>query len=166
MRRIHDLLGMDVVTVREGASLGRLGGVEIDPVEGRVRYLRLESDGRRQGGLVPWESVRAVGDDAVTIESADAVVETIPGEVRDHVTPHLGDRPVVTESGRRLGQISSYDVDEVTGRITRYQVKPDAFFKRLSGRMLDLPPESVVTFGRDAIIVGDEMLPPTEAAHR
>jgi uncharacterized protein YrrD len=159
MRNIKDLMGMDVMTVREGNRLGRLSGVEIDPVEGRLRYLRFDADGRREGGLLPWEAVHSIGHDAVTVDSAASVLETLPGEVRDHVTSQVGDRPVVTESGQRLGQISGYELDEVTGRITRYMVTPDAFFQRLAGRTLDLDPNVVRTFGRDAIIVADEVIP-------
>lgn len=160
MKTIHDLLGTPLVTIQEGIRLGTLKGVEFDAADGRIRYLHFDGAETRADGVLPWASVRAVGADAITVESLAAVLEAIPGADRDGVTPDVRDRPVMTESGTRLGKVTGYDVDEATGRIERYHVATGGFFGRLTHSELSFPQDAVRAFGRDAIIVADEVCRP------
>jgi uncharacterized protein YrrD len=107
--------------------------------------------------VLAWASVRSVGTDAITVESLAAVLEAVPSAEREEVTPDVRDRPVMTESGTRLGKITGYDVDEVTGRIERYHVATGGFLGRLTHSQLSFSQEAVRAFGRDAIIVPDEV---------
>jgi uncharacterized protein YrrD len=157
MKRIEDMLGMPIVTVDEGLRLGKLKGVEVDLAEGRIRYLRLDGEGGRADGFIPWGAIRSVGADAITVQSKAAVGETIPAADRDRVVGHLGDRAVVTEGGARLGQIVSYDVDEQTGMLLGYRVGTGGLLGRLTGSTLDFPHGAVRTIGRDAIIVSNDV---------
>lgn len=154
MRTIDQLLDMPIVTVEEGQKLGSLKGVEIDTSEGRIRYLHLKGAGRADGAI-PWQAVRSVGSDAITVESKTAVMETVPTNERDALTSYVGDRSVVTESGERLGSIKSYDVDETSGEIRMYHVGTGGVLGRLTGREIRFPHHAVRTFGDDAIIVSD-----------
>jgi sporulation protein YlmC with PRC-barrel domain len=152
---MNDLMGASLVTLQEGIRLGTLKGVEFDAVDGRIRYLHFDGADTRADGVVPWASVRALGADAITVESLGAVLEAIPGADREGVTPDVRDRPVITESGTRLGTVTEYDVDEATGRIERYHVATGGFLGRLTHRELSFPRDAVRAFGRDAIIVVD-----------
>jgi sporulation protein YlmC with PRC-barrel domain len=154
---------MPIVTVDEGQRLGRVNGVEYDPERGRIVYLKFEGDGRKDG-LVPWQSVRAVGHDAVTVQGLGSVQSGVAPAERDSLTPHLGDRPVVTESGERLGQITGYDFEELTGEVRRFHIATGGLLGRLTGRELAFPPEAIRTFGKDAIIVADTVAHPREKA--
>jgi sporulation protein YlmC with PRC-barrel domain len=163
VRNISQLLGMPLVTVDEGQRLGRVSGVEYDPERGRIAYLKFEGD-KRKDGLIPWEAVQAVGADAVTVQGVAAVQPGIAPSERDCLTPYLGDRPVVTESGERLGTITGYDFDEQTGEVRRFHIATGGFLGRLTGRELAFPPEAIRTFGKDAIIVADSVAHPREKA--
>jgi len=81
----------------------------------------------------------------------------IPDTQRSQLTPHVGDRPVVTVSGDKLGTISSYDVDEATGAILRYRVGGP--LSGLIGTSVNFPASAIRTFGRDAILVDDAIAP-------
>ena len=156
MKSIHDLLGMPIVTVQEGIRLGTVRGVELDATASRIAYLHFDGADTRADGVVPWERVRTVGEDAITIQSLVEVLEAIPAAERDRVTPDVGDRPVMTESGTRLGRVTSYDVDEKTGLIERYHVATGGFFGRLTRSEISFPPSAVRAFGPDAMVVADE----------
>jgi uncharacterized protein YrrD len=159
VKRIEELLGMPVVTVQEGTRLGAVKGVEIDAAEGWIRYLRFDGAGHRADGVIPWDAVRSVGADALTIDSVSQVQETVGSAAREALTGHVGDRPVVTEDGRRLGTIRSYDIDERTGRITAYHLTCGGFLGGLLGKDLVFPHEAVRAFGKDAIVVSDAVVP-------
>lgn len=160
MKRIEDLLGMPILTVAEGRRIGRLKGVEIDTEAARIAYLRFDSEGSRADGVIPWNGVRAVGSDAITIESIGAVQETVAHADLPRLTSLVGDRAVVTESGHRVGTISGYDVDELTGRILRYHVPNGGLLGRLTGKDLAFSPDEIVSFGRDAIVVSNRVCEP------
>jgi sporulation protein YlmC with PRC-barrel domain len=157
VKRIEDLLGMPIVTVQEGVRLGKVKGVEVDTAEGRIRYLHFDGERNRQDGVISWHAVRSVGGDAVTIESVSQAKDTIPPAERDGLSPQVGDRPVVTESGTRLGTVTSYELDEVTGHIQKYRIGAHNLLERLTGREIEFPHSAIRTFGKDAIIVADEV---------
>jgi sporulation protein YlmC with PRC-barrel domain len=164
VKRIDDLLGMPIVTVAEGRRVGRLKGVEIDVTQGALAYLRFDAEGSRADGVVPWNAVRSIGADAITIEALGAVQETVPHAVLPNLTSHVSDRPVVTESGTRLGTINTYDVDEVSGRILWFHVPNGGLLARLSGKDLAFGLNDIVSFGRDAIVVSDRVCAEEKAA--
>ena len=97
------------------------------------------------------------------IKGIGQVQQLSPGEGRG--APDVRDRPVMTESGTRLGRVTDYDVDEASGRVERYHVATGGFFGRLTHREIAFPPAAVRAFGPDAIVVADEVCrPPGEAA--
>jgi sporulation protein YlmC with PRC-barrel domain len=155
MKTMHELLGAPLVTLDEGIRLGTLKGVEFDNADGQIRYLHIDGAETRADGVVPWGAVRAVGADAITVESVGAVLEAIPGADREACTADVRDRPVITESGTRLGKVTEYDVDETTGRIERYHVGTGGLIGRLTHREHAFDRSAVRAFGRDAIIVVD-----------
>jgi sporulation protein YlmC with PRC-barrel domain len=160
MRSLDELIGLPLVLLDQGLQIGRLRGVEIDPAAGRIRYLRFDGDHGHRDGIVPWEAIRAIGVDAITVESESRILNDVPPPERPNLTPHVGDRPVVTESGSRVGTIHSYQVDEATGEIVGYCVRTGrGFLSRFTGHDVELPPTAIRTFGRDAIIVDDAVLP-------
>ena len=159
MKRIEEILGMPMVTVQEGLRLGKLSGVEVDTRDGRLRYLHFDGASNRAAGVVPWEAVRSIGTDAVTVESKALALETIPMAEREFLSPHVGDRPVMTESGKQLGKVSSYTVDESTGLIDRYYVASGGILG-IGSHQVRFTHAAVRSFGKDAIIVSDEIAEP------
>lgn len=157
MKTIHDLLGMPLVTVQEGIRLGTLRGLEFSAADGRIRYLHFDGTDTRSDGVLPWASVRSVGPDAITIQSLADVLDAVPRAEREEVTSDVRDRPVMTEGGTRLGKVTGYDVNEVTGRIERYHVATGGLLGRLTHSELSFSQDVVRAFGQDAIIVADEV---------
>lgn len=157
MKTIHELVGMPLVTVQEGIRLGTLKGVEFDAAEGRIRYLLFEGAAGRADGVLPWDAIRRMGSDAITVESVASVREAIPSAEQERVTPDVRHRPVLTESGTRLGTITGYDLDDASGWVVRYHVAAGGFVGRMLHREFSFSQDAIRSFGRDAIIVADEV---------
>jgi sporulation protein YlmC with PRC-barrel domain len=155
--RIGELKGMPMVSLAEGTRLGKLKGVEVDVREGFVRYLRLDGEGGRADGMIPWNMIHSFGKDAVTVDSAAVIRTGLAPTERDCVIPYVGDRPVVTESGTRLGTIEDYEIEIPSGRVLVYHLGSKGLINRLTGHHLSFPHAVIRTFGRDAIIVADEV---------
>lgn len=155
MKTMHELLGAPLVTVAEGIRLGTVKAVEFDDAEGQIRYLHVDGAESRADGVVPWQAVRSVGADAITVASQGDMLEGIPNADRESCTADVRNRPVITESGTQLGTVTEYDVDETTGRIDRYHVATGGLLGRLTHREHTFSRGAVRAFGRDAIMVVD-----------
>jgi sporulation protein YlmC with PRC-barrel domain len=156
MRSVQKLLGMPIVTVGEGSRIGRLSGLDLDMRSGTVRFLRFHGEGRVHG-YIPWEALHSIGHDAITIDSVSSVLDNLSGAAKDLVAEHVGDRPVVTESGTRLGTVTDYELDEHSGEITRYCVSPPGLLSRFLGHDLTFDQSDIRAFGPDAILVADSV---------
>jgi len=155
VKRIEQLLGMPVVSVSDGVRLGRVDGVQLDPADGRILYLQYKGDHKHQDGVIPWKGIRSIGADAVTVDGAASVLKTVPDIDVERLTPYVGDRPVMTASGTRLGTVSSYEIDELTGRVERYHIATGGLLGRLTHSEVVFPHSAIRAFGKDAIVVDD-----------
>ncbi|MFN3650854.1 MAG: PRC-barrel domain-containing protein [Armatimonadota bacterium] len=159
MRRIEELHGMTLVTVEEGMELGRINGVELEDSAGIIRYLSFSGAHGRPPGVVPWEAVRTVGADVVTIVSANQAMDRVPETEQTRLSRYVGDRPLISESGKKLGRVTSYDFNEETGQIAQYRAATDGWLGSLGAKEFTFPHAAVRTFGKDAIIVSDDVAP-------
>lgn len=152
MRKIEDLLGMPVLSTAEGRRLGKVEGVELAPQEGHVCYLCLKPEDHDAGRLIPWSEIDSIGQDVVLVRSAGGLVKTIPASEETGLASHVGDRPVLTAAGEKLGHILSYTFDEKTGQVEQYQVGTPGVLG-FGGHLVEIAPADIRTFGHDAIIV-------------
>jgi uncharacterized protein YrrD len=122
--------GLPVVTVPGGDDVAEIRDIVYQPQAGRVVGFTLNKRGRlagRRRELLPAAGVRAIGRDAVTIASEDALVD--PGEAPEELGTAGGDRDVigadvVTEGGVSLGSVK--DVVLLvggTGEVVGYQLE-------------------------------------------
>lgn len=162
MRSIESLLGMPILSADEGSRLGSLGGVEISPEEQRIIYLCVDPSGKFRRGVIAWSDLTQVGTDALLVRSASVLRPEVAPIDRERLVSRLGDRPVLTEGGRRVGHISDYDVDEATGRIVRYHIPVGGLLAHLRHQTISFGPEAIRTFGKDAILVAEDAFPDEE----
>jgi uncharacterized protein YrrD len=150
---------MPVVAVTRGVRLGTVQGVELDPLAGRIRYLRIKAEDHRPDGVISWTDLRSIGRDAVTVELPQALQEAVPGVDADRLISQFGSRQVVTENGTRLGHITSYEFDPASGDISTYHVALSGLVNRLVHRDLEFTHAEVRSVGADAVVVADDVLP-------
>lgn len=113
------LKGMAIVSIGEGATLGHVADVLFDTKALRIDALEVKGTGRQF--VVPFNRIKNVGSDAVTIESSQ-VTQTLSTEGTGGALTGL-DRikrlKVVDETGTHLGTVSSVEIDQATGQVLR-----------------------------------------------
>ena len=162
IRQAQDLLGMPVYSIAEGKHLGDIRTLLVDRQERAVGAVGVGGAvGRLQ--TVPFHQLRTIGVDIVLVEN-EAVLgaEPAPGDATSLDTG-LGGRPVLDQAGKHVGEVVGFTVDLDTGRIVRYQVRPEAGFLAhladvLGGRAMEIPDTSVDALGADALIIREDAL--------
>ncbi len=112
------LKGMAVVSLNEGAKLGRIQDLLFDTQAMRVAAIQISGD---NGGnfVLPTDQVRSIGADAVTVESGQVLQVAAKGGQYEAL-PGLGKLKglkVVDGTGTLVGSVTSVEVDPVGGRL-------------------------------------------------
>ena len=100
---------------------------------GEVTTLIANAESRRMRGvvvderIVPWATTRGIGHDAVTVPTADSLVEPSGGYEERIVEGDLDPlgRAVYTEEGFALGSLTDVDFDADSGEIRRLVLADD-----------------------------------------
>jgi sporulation protein YlmC with PRC-barrel domain len=160
---LRQLKGRAVVNLGNAERVGSLADLLLDVQQQRAMGVRVALSGLFAGHrLVAWDAIRAVGADALTIESASAL--------RPEDDAHLGPFPlsaavigskVLTEDGEHLGAISDLDLDTDTGAITHY-VLGGSFTDRMSGHEQVIAAGNVRRIGEKIVVVAGEEKPEGE----
>lgn len=100
-----------VVDTATAETLGRVGGVHIDPSGPRVTSIALRG---RRGGRIPFDAIINVGPDAITVPGAAVVAEDPDPNPSDGDA--VGSR-LLDAGGHELGKVEDLHVD-ASGAIT------------------------------------------------
>jgi sporulation protein YlmC with PRC-barrel domain len=113
---------MAIVSVTEGSKLGYVDDVLFDAPALRVAALRARGDG--QEFVVPFDRVRSVGADAVTVESSAVAQLANPGGAVSGLVglERIKQLKVVDDAGTLLGTIQQIVIDPPSGRVTSLRV--------------------------------------------
>jgi sporulation protein YlmC with PRC-barrel domain len=113
------LIGMTIVSVAEAARLGKVADVVFatDPLT--VAALHLRGDGT--DFIVPFDHVRNLGADAVTVDSSQVTQMASAGDTFDGLPrlTKLVQLKVVDDAGTLIGTLQSIELDPPTGRVER-----------------------------------------------
>jgi uncharacterized protein YrrD len=148
--------GTPVVSLADGATLGAIEHVYFDPARRAVVGFTFHERGWLFGGpsvLVETADVHAFGPNAVTIEDASVVrsegaIAAWHGTLLD--LEALLTRTVITEGGRRLGQVSAIEFSPVTYRLIALKVTAAR-----DPRARRIPAHDIQTIGEECIVVAD-----------
>jgi sporulation protein YlmC with PRC-barrel domain len=149
--------GMPVVSLADGATLGTIDHVYFDPermaVVGFTFHQRGGLFGGGSSGLIDISDVHAFGADAVTVDDVSVVRSDLAVEVG-----HAGlldletliKRPVMTESGVRLGNVSAIQFGEGSHSLVALDITPEG-----GGAPARLDAREIKTVGPELIIAAD-----------
>ena len=120
--------GTPVISLADGSTLGTIDHVYFDPERLAVVGFTFHKGGLFGGGtsgLVEITDVHAFGPDAVTISDIsvvqnDLAVESRRGDLLD--LEDLLKRPVMTDSGTRLGHVAAIQFGDASHRLTAIDV--------------------------------------------
>lgn len=153
MKKTQEIMGLPVIEVSTGNQLGKVEGIVVNPDQGGVECLLLERD-KWYGEMraLPYSAVLGIGEFAATVLNGSDVfpVSAKPDLVsileKDVQVIKAG---VMTRSGKYVGTVSEYMVDEQSGKIRGCQVSADG------GGEFTIPGEKVLTFGSKFLIIED-----------
>lgn len=153
MKKTQQIMGLPVIEVSSGSQLGAVAGIVINPDQGSVECLLLERE-KWYGEMsaLPHGSVVAVGEFAVTVLNGSDVFpvgskpELVAVIERDVQLIKAG---VMTRSGKFIGNVKEYAVDEQSGKIRGCEVMAE------DGSEFVVPGEKVLTYGSKFLIVED-----------
>ena len=159
------LIGMTVFAVEGGKNLGTVDRLLFSPDEMRVTAFVVASvagmmDEPEPQKLLPTEKVKAVGQDAITVESDSMLDVTADGELPPGAVAfdQIEREKVITENGEDVGEISSVEFDEQTFKLDFIEVGRGF----LSGSSM-ISVENIVSVGEDVIVVRDAAMAEAEA---
>jgi uncharacterized protein YrrD len=160
----QELMGLPVLTVAEGKHLGPISRLLVRRETRTVEAVGIGGGAFSHPSYLRFGQLSSIGDDAVMVPSEAVLKEGIPPEEIKELDSSLMGRPVVTEHGQKLGEVTGFTANSDTGRIEAFRVRPEASgLARLAARahlshpeMVELPDALVVSLGDSALIVRDE----------
>jgi len=157
----RELAGLAVVSLTGGDRLGRVDDVIFDSGAAAVVGVLVDRDGMfSKPKYLEATHVRAVGSDALTIDSETALTDFDPATLGATMLPMkpLDGRPVLTEAGTIVGKIADIAVDTDTLRVPYFVISTGLLDNTLHGKP-HLPMTAVQAIGADSVIVSNSYDP-------
>ena len=142
--------GRAVVSIESGAKLGYVEDLVFDTQALRLAGLCISAEG--QEAVIPFEDVKSLGHDAITVPG-DSAARWKTTETTISKLPRLGQikkLKVVDEAGTLLGTVHGVQVAPEDGRITEFDTR--------KGGVLGIGGEKHAIPARVVRSVGDEVL--------
>ncbi|MBB6017151.1 PRC-barrel domain-containing protein [Deinococcus radiopugnans] len=151
-----DILGRHIVTLDSGQRIDSVHDLIFDHQANEVLGLLVDEGGWfRAAKVVPFEMIRAIGEDAIMIDSADQVTTTRDdgrlADVLDSKISLIG-MALLTTDGQDLGKIADVYFDETTGKVEGYETTGGLFSDLSNGRTF-VPAPDAVQIGTDTAMV-------------
>ncbi|MGE5397158.1 MAG: PRC-barrel domain-containing protein [Chitinophagales bacterium] len=156
MKKSQEIIGLPVFSILDGREVGQVKDLVINPEEGAIEFLLVNSGNWYVGALVlPFRSVLGIGMHAVTTESETQLTSLNESSSACTLLQRgikVKGTKVLTRKGTLVGVVSEYELDEVTGKVTSVEFKnPEDNFAGV------YKAAQVLTFGRDVLVVEDQM---------
>lgn len=158
MKKSSDLFNLPIIALREGGEIGKVRDLVIDPQNRRISALLVEDhEWFRNPKVVLYTSIKALGDDAVIVETRSDVSSLAQTNELDPLLEQqvrvLNTRCLSTE-GRFMGRVSEFFIDTDTGKITGFEItSPSSTQKPIlvpTERILTVTSGLIITEEREA----------------
>jgi uncharacterized protein YrrD len=160
MRRRGEVQGTRVITLDTAADIGEVKDLVFDVENNQLLGIVLEEAGlRHPAKVISFSNIRAIGPDAVMIDTQTSIIAAERDEKISHVLKQevtLRSKKIYTLEGVDLGKIVDIRFDENTGRIEGYDVSGGIFADAYSGRSF-IPAPKTVKIGHDVALVPSEV---------
>jgi uncharacterized protein YrrD len=155
-RKATDIVGLPVVTLESGSVIYTVEDLILDTSRRQVLALLVrEASLFHSARAIPFGRVKAIGPDAALVQNGKAVIEVD----RDPLLRSLYNEKVLvrelrvlTDAGRKLGNVSDMLIDDRTGEIKGFNVTTGAVADAVMG-MKWLPMDRVLGIGRRIVYV-------------
>jgi len=152
--KVSDLKGRAVVTLSDAAKVGQVDDVLFDATYRRVLGFRVKRGAFGHADALPRESVTAVGADALTVASPDAINDEhrfadLAGAAS---LGQVHGTKVVTEGGTLVGTIAEVDIDDTVEHVTAYTLSAP-FLDKVRHRVPVLQAADVLRLGEGGLMI-------------
>lgn len=158
MKKSVEILGLPIISITEGRELGISKSLLMDAQNGRVSALIIEDEDWYRGvKLLPYESVIAIGDDAITIISSENILklnEATEYEPLLDANVRVIDTKAITKSGSIQGKVTEIFIDD-DGRIAKCEI--NAEHPDNAGEVKEITADQVSIFGKQVTIIDSKV---------
>jgi sporulation protein YlmC with PRC-barrel domain len=147
--KASELKNKAVVSMADGVQIGRVEDVLFDTAALRVAALALTTTGGRS--VLPFASVRSLGADAVTVESATAADPAGVGNLMRSLADLIGLK-VVNGEGAYLGDVREVTIEQASGALTELEAHSGGMLG-LGGTGVTIPASAIRGIGPELVTV-------------
>ena len=141
LRLLHEIQGMQVISLAEGRILGAVQKVYLNPSKKAVSGMLVRQSGMGRGeGWVEVREVTQIGEDVLFVTKASAY--KAKGPMGRSLKDLMG-MPVMSKDGKLLGSLVDVEVDQ-KWRVVELSLS--------EGRQIEIDPRHAV-FGQDTILL-------------
>jgi len=147
-------LGLPVISITEGSELGIVKCLVINSLKGAVVAMVIEENNWYKVGakLLPLTAIIGIGDNAVTIADRTSIIpvseDNAMVKLLDANVKIIGSK-VLTQHGSIQGRVTEYSIDK-SGTIDSCEIENS------TGEITQIQGQSILTFGKDMMIISDE----------
>ena len=155
MRDVASIIGLSVISSKEGRDLGAVNQVIVDLASGTLDGLIVGTGASERG--IEAKDVGVIGVDAVMVETYKVArdLSELPKLLEKRREQGAGPREVLTSDGLRVGVLGKIYIDAAEKRVVHYEVSGGALQDMVEG-VLELPPAEGVVDGRDSVVIASD----------
>ncbi len=154
--RVDQMLKLKVIELSGGSQLGEVSGLLIDPRAHKIVALTVARPGLlAKPRYIPFEKLVGIENDVATVQSEDVLVDARSIGKSAHMES-ITHRTVITEDGKQLGQVRTYEFDPRTGDIESLTFGVDKAVLgglwKSAGDSYTIPMSLVKTIGENVVV--------------
>ncbi|MBP2632122.1 MAG: hypothetical protein H6Q70_2750 [Firmicutes bacterium] len=154
MKKSVHILGLPIISITEGKELGISKSLVVDAAKGMITALVIEDEDWYRGvKILPYTSVIAIGDDAITITSSESILSIDEAtEFEPLLTANIKviETKAITKAGSIHGIVNEIIVDD-NGRIAKCEITTP------ENEVTEVSAEQVSVFGKQVTIIDSEV---------
>ncbi|WP_110954708.1 PRC-barrel domain-containing protein [Anaerosinus massiliensis] len=154
MKKSVHILGLPIISITEGKELGISKSLVIDAANGIITALIIEDEDWYRGvKILPYTSVIAIGDDAITITSSESILTVDEAtEFEPLLTANIKviGTKAITKAGSIHGIVNEIIVDD-NGKIAKCEIMTP------SNEISEVSAEQVSVFGKQVTVIDSEV---------
>lgn len=152
-----DLKGRSVIDIVTAKRVGNVDDLVLDQQTYQIVSLKFKPGMFSTTQTVPIQSIKGIGDDAVTLQIEQGNEPVSPSEPPPPDLPVLSQiigNGVVTEGGKLIGEISNVHLSLQPLAITGYEVSKGGIFSKT--HVFEITP--AVHYGEKLVVIPDSLL--------
>ena len=159
MKKSVEIIGLPVISITEGRELGMSKSLLIDAPNGSVAAITIEDEDWYRGvKLLPYSSVIAIGEDAVTITNSENILTLEDAgdyeAMMDANIKIIGTK-AITKSGTIQGKVVEIYIGD-NGKIEKCEIEGH------DGSLSEIVSEQISIFGKQVTVIDSDFEKKTE----